>query len=42
MTSEVTLYLIEILRLDTVSNHIFFYQNRFINEYARKTKAKIT
>ena len=30
------------LWLHNVSIHIDFYQNRFINEYARKKKAKIT
>ena len=31
------------LRLHNVSIHgFFFYQNRFINEYARKKKAKIS
>ena len=29
------------LRLLYVSNHIIFYRNRFINEYATKKKAKI-
>ena len=30
------------LRLHNVSIHRNFYQNRFINEYARKKKAKIS
>ena len=34
------LYLIENVRLLNVSIHSFFYQNRFLNECARKKKAK--
>ena len=40
MTSEVILYLIS--GPHNVSIHRNFYQNRFINEYARKKKAKIS
>ena len=38
MTFEVILYLMKNLRLHDVSIHRNFYQNRFINEYARKKK----
>ena len=41
MTFEVILYFMKNLRLYNVSIHRIFYQNRFINEYARKKKAKI-
>ena len=41
MTSEVKLYLEKDLRLYNVSIHRNLYQNRSINEYARKKKAKI-
>ena len=37
MTSMVILYLMK----KDISNHRIFYQNRFINEYALKKKAKI-
>ena len=40
MTSEVILYLVKNLRLYNVSIHIYFYQNRFINECARKKNGK--
>ena len=42
MTSEVILFSIKKLCLNNVSIHIDFYQNRFINENARKKKAKIS
>ena len=42
MTFEVILYFMKILRLHNVSIHRNFYQNRFINKYARKKKAKIS
>ena len=42
MTFEVILYFIKTLRLHNVSIHRNFYQNRFVNEYARKKKAKIS
>ena len=41
MTSEVILYLMKYLRLFNVSIHRDFYQDRFINKYDRKKKAKI-
>ena len=41
MTSEVILHFMKNLRLHNVSIHRNFYQNRFINECARKKKAKI-
>ena len=41
MTSEVILYFIKKMRLHKVSIHINFYQNQFINKYARKKKGKI-
>ena len=41
MTSEVILYLMKNSRLHNVSIHRNFYQNRFINKYVRKKKAKI-
>ena len=42
MTSEVTLHIMKKrLRLYTISIHINFYQNQFINECARKIKARI-
>ena len=37
---EVQLYFMKTLRLHNVIIHINFYQNRFINEYARKKKLK--
>ena len=42
MTFEVILYFMKNLRLHNVSIHRKFYQNRFINEYGRKKKAKIS
>ena len=42
MTVEVKLYFIKNLHLDNVSIHRDFYQNQFLNEYARKKKAKIS
>ena len=42
MTFEVIIYFMKNLRLYNVSIHRNFYQNRFINEYARKKKAKIS
>ena len=39
--NEVILYLRKYLRLYNVSIHKYLFQNRFINEYARKKKAKI-
>ena len=41
MTSEVILRFMKNLRLHNVSIHRNFYQNRSINEFARKKKAKI-
>ena len=42
MTFEVIIYFMKNLRLHNVSIHRNFYQNRFINEYDRKKKAKIS
>ena len=42
MTSEVKLYLMKNLRLYNVSIYRNFFQDRFINEYARKKKAKMS
>ena len=42
MTFEVILYFMKNLCLHNVSIHTNFYQNRFINEYDRKKKAKIS
>ena len=43
MTSEPILYFMKNLRLHNVSTHrIFFYQSRFIKEYVRKKKARIS
>ena len=42
MTFEVILYFIKSLLLHNVNIHINLYQNRFMNEYARKKKAKIS
>ena len=41
VTFEVILNFIKNLHLHNVSIHTNFYQNRFINEYDRKKKAKI-
>ena len=41
ITSEGLLHLMKILHLYNVSVHRNFYQNQFINEYARKKMAKI-
>ena len=41
-TIEVILYFIENLHLYNVSIHRIFYQNWFLNKYARMKKAKIT
>ena len=41
MTFEVIVYEIQNLHLYIVSFHLNFHQNRFINECARKEKAKI-
>ena len=41
MTFEVILYFMKKLRLHNVSIHRNLYQNRLINEYAKKKKAKI-
>ena len=40
--TEVILYLMTNLRLHYVKIHRNFYQDWFINEYARKKKAKIS
>ena len=42
MTFEVNVYFMKNLRLHNVSIHRNFDQNRFLNEYARKKKAKIS
>ena len=42
MTFKVIIYFMKNLRLHNVSIHNFFYQNRLINEYVRKKKAKIS
>jgi hypothetical protein len=42
MTSEVIFYLMKNLRLHNISIHRNCYQDRFINEYARKKQAKIS
>ena len=42
MTFDVILYFMKNLHLHNVSIQGNFYQNQFINEYARKKKAKIS
>ena len=42
MTFEFILYFMKNLYLYNISIHGNFYQNQFINEYARKKKAKIS
>ena len=41
MTFEAILYFMKNLRLHNVGIHGNLYQNRFVNEYARKKKGKI-
>ena len=42
MTPEVVLYLTKFCLFIMLAFIFFFYQNRFINEYAKKKKAKIS
>ena len=42
MLTNVTFHLMKNLYLHKVSIHVNFYENRFINEYARKSSASIS